>query len=75
MFLVTHTDGMALEKPYMTRELTLSPAERYDVVITNNEPKNAKYTITNERDSGFEFPLNYAYNKSFSTPEFNQHSS
>ena len=57
----------------MTRELTLSPAERYDVVITNNEPKNAKYTITNESDSGFEFPLNYAYNKSLSTPEFNQH--
>ena len=71
--LVTHTDGMALEKPYMTRELTLSPAERYDVIITNNEPKNAKYTITNERDSGFEFPLNYAYDKSLSTPEFTQH--
>lgn len=36
--LVTHKDGLPLDSPYMADTVLLGPGERYDVIITANNP-------------------------------------
>lgn len=71
--LVTHTDGMPLETPRYTNELTLAPGERYDVEMIIDEPESQDFIITNDRDNGFALPVHYTYNKKMSeTPKFDE---
>ncbi len=58
---VTHTDGIALEKPYETSELTLSPGERYDVDFKVDKEQNENFIIRNERNNGMIIPVQYEY--------------
>lgn len=58
---VTHTDGLPLDRPYETNTLELSPGERFDVEFILDEPTSMTYHITNERDNGFDIPIDYEY--------------
>lgn len=58
---VTHMDGIALEEPYETNELELSPAERYDVEFRITKQESDSYIIRNERNNGMVIPIEYTY--------------
>lgn len=56
---VTHTDGWPLVKPYVTRELTIAPGERFDVELAPAGGTDDTDTITNDRDNGMAIPIEY----------------
>lgn len=56
---VTHLDGIALEKPYTTNKIKLSPAERYDIEFKIDQEDDEIFYITNERDKGMIIPVVY----------------
>ena len=57
--LITHMDGIALQKSQKVRSVKLAPGERVDVEISLDEKENKKYTITNDRNAGFSLPVIY----------------
>ncbi|MDF0480689.1 multicopper oxidase family protein [Vagococcus sp. PNs007] len=69
--LITHTDGMPLEKPVYTKEITLAPGERYDVEMILSGKQDKTLEIKNDRDQGFSIPINYRYDaKQKNVPTF-----
>lgn len=65
---VTHTDGIALEEPYITESIHLSPGERYDIDFKLDYDQDKNFSITNERNSGMVIPIYYS--KEDSTHQF-----
>mgnify|MGYP000258113262 CR=1 FL=1 len=57
--LITHMDGIALQKSQKVRSVKLAPGERVDVEISLDEKENKKYIITNDRNAGFSLPVIY----------------
>ncbi len=58
---VTHLDGIALEKPFETNKITLSPAERVDVTFKLDQKDDETFYIKNERNKGMLIPIHYSY--------------
>lgn len=56
---VTHKDGFPLTTPYITREITIAPAERYDVELQVMEKSSKTMAIRNDRKKGIEIPIVY----------------
>ncbi|GAB1482262.1 multicopper oxidase family protein [Treponema sp.] len=60
-FRVTHTDGHALEKPYETDEITLTPAERLDVELYASGKAGQQFEMASpRRELGIAIPIVYS---------------
>jgi len=59
-FRVTHTDGHALTRPYLTDTLVLQPAERFDVeYAAMGTPSSMERIEATDRDLGLSIPIVY----------------
>ena len=57
--LITHMDGIALQKSQKVTSIKLAPGERIDVEVNLNNQDSKNFVITNDRNAGFSLPVIY----------------